>query len=65
MVTGADGRPGKAPEDFYQVYDGTIDDLQAEREEQLADAQGSGGATLTTLSGAERLQVAWTDVLQH
>jgi hypothetical protein len=31
---------------------GTIDDLQVEREEQLADVEGSGGATLTTLSGA-------------
>jgi tetratricopeptide (TPR) repeat protein len=65
MITVAGGRPGKAPESFYEVYDSTVENLQATRAEQLADMEISGGGTLTTMSGAEGLQVAWEDALLH
>jgi tetratricopeptide (TPR) repeat protein len=65
MIRIAGGRPGRAPEGNYQVYDSWVENLQAIRAEQLADMETSGGGTLTTNSGAEGLSVAWTDVLLH
>jgi TPR repeat len=65
MIRIAGGRPGRAAENFYGVYDSWVDNLQALRAEQLADMEASGGGTLTTTSGAEGLSVAWTEVLLH
>jgi tetratricopeptide (TPR) repeat protein len=65
MIRVAGGRPGKAPESFYEVYDSTVENVQATRTEQLGDVEISGGGTLTTMSGAEGLGVAWSDVLLH
>jgi tetratricopeptide (TPR) repeat protein len=65
MIKNAGGRPGRALESNYQVYDSWVGNFQALRAEQLADMEKSGGGTLTSLSGAEGLQVAWADVLLH
>jgi tetratricopeptide (TPR) repeat protein len=65
MMQLAGGRPGKAAEDFYGVYDLLVYNLQAQRSAALADIERSGGGTGTASGGAAGLSVAWTDVLLH
>ena len=65
MIKIAGGRPGRAPESMYSIYDIWVDNLQALRAGQLADMETSVGGTFTTSSGVEGLSVAWTDVLLH
>ena len=60
----AGGRPGRASEDMYEVYDFTVYNLQAVRAADLADIALTGGS-LTAQSGAEGLIVAQADVLLH
>jgi tetratricopeptide (TPR) repeat protein len=64
MMKIAGGRPGKASEDMYEVYDSVVNNLQAERAAGLADMEGTGG-TLTAQAGAEGLIVAQIDVQLH
>ncbi len=64
MIERAGGRPGKAPEDMYTVYDSLVFNLQAERAGNLADMATSGG-TLTSQSGSEGLNVALVDAQLH
>jgi pentatricopeptide repeat protein len=64
MMELAGGRPGKASEVMYGVYDSWVSNLQAQRAGQLADLVGTGG-TSTTQSGADGLSLAQTDVYLH
>ena len=52
MATVAGGRPGKASEDMYQIYDNAVYNLRASRAAGITDMAGTGG-TVTTQSGAE------------
>lgn len=61
----AGGRPGKAPENFFQNYDNVIYDLGAVRASSLADIAATGSGLVTNQSGAEILLVAQYDVQLH
>jgi tetratricopeptide (TPR) repeat protein len=64
MLKLARGRPGNAPEIFYQNYDGLIYNLQAYRAAALADIAQTGGIN-PLVNGAEMLSIAQTDVQIH
>jgi tetratricopeptide (TPR) repeat protein len=62
----AGGRPGKAPENLYQVYDMLVWDLPAVHASSLADMESHGGiGTRTTFAGAEGLSIAQYEVQMH
>ena len=66
MVKVAGGRPGRAPEDMYANYDGTVWDLSAERAEQITFMESNGGfGTMGTLGAGANLNVAQTEVAMH
>jgi tetratricopeptide (TPR) repeat protein len=66
MIKAAGGRPGRAPETFYQNYDLMVWDLPAVRAETIADMESHGGIGTGGISaGAASLQVAQVDVLMH
>jgi tetratricopeptide (TPR) repeat protein len=66
MLKAAGGRPGRAPESTYQVYDYLLYDLQALRAGNIADMESNGGiGTLSAQSGAENLGIAATEAQMH
>jgi tetratricopeptide (TPR) repeat protein len=66
MMRAAGGRLGRAPEEMYGNYDGTVWDLPAERAEQIGDMESHGGiGASATQSGAENLGVAQIEVQMH
>ena len=64
MIKMSGGRPGKAPDDMYDLFDSALWDLRAQRAGVLADMMGTGGTT-TTQSGAEGLRLAAIDARLH
>jgi len=66
MMQAAGGRPGRAPENQYQNYDGIVWDLPAGHMSQIADMEShSGIGTTGAAAGAENLSVAQIDVQMH
>jgi tetratricopeptide (TPR) repeat protein len=66
MIKAAGGRPGRASDDMYIIYDITIWDLPAERAGMIADMDSYGGTGSTSsASGTENLQVATVEVQMH
>ena len=66
LLIAAGGRPGRAPELYYQNYDQMVWDLPAVHAEMLADADAHGGVGTAAVSGgAEYLSVAQIEVLMH
>jgi tetratricopeptide (TPR) repeat protein len=66
MMELAGGRPGRATEDMYEIYDGTFWDLPAIHASSVADMESHRGiGTLGSSAGAENLNVAGMDVLMH
>jgi tetratricopeptide (TPR) repeat protein len=66
MIKAASGRPGRAPENLYQNYDGAVWDLPAERANQIADMEAhSGIGTTVGSSAAESLSVAQIEAQMH
>jgi tetratricopeptide (TPR) repeat protein len=62
----AGGRPGRAPENFYQNYDEVIWDLPAMLASEVVDLNSHGGTgTTTSSSGAENLRVAQIEAQLH
>jgi tetratricopeptide (TPR) repeat protein len=66
MLKMAGGRPGRAPEYQYSVYDTMVWDLPAARAEVVADMESHGGVgTLVATSGADSIFVAQDEALMH
>jgi len=66
MMRDAGGRPGRAPETFYQWYDHAMMNMIDLRAETIADIVSTGGVgSQSTSAGAVNLRAAWVDVLMH
>jgi tetratricopeptide (TPR) repeat protein len=66
MIKLAGGRPGRAPDDLYEMYDWQFWDLPAVHASGIADMKSHRGiGTLSFSAGAENLSVAATEVLMH
>jgi len=66
MIKLAGGRPGRAPEYEYAIYDTMVWDLPAARAEIVADMESHGGVgTTPAVSGAESIIVAQDEALMH
>jgi tetratricopeptide (TPR) repeat protein len=64
MMKLAGGRPGKADENDYVIYDEEVYNLQAARASYLADFAATGG-TISSALAAEVLNLAQLDVQLH
>jgi tetratricopeptide (TPR) repeat protein len=66
MMKMAGGRPGRAPEGNYSVYDTMVRDLPAERADIIADMESHGGVgTNVAVSGADNIWAALVEALMH
>jgi len=66
LMKAAGGRPGRAPENFYQNYDRVVWDLPAVHASSIADMEASGGiGTGGAAAGSVSLAVAQTEAAMH
>jgi len=65
MLKVAGGRPGRAPEDEYELWDYMRWDLPALAAEQNADVAATAGGSTSRAAGAENLAIALIEAQMH